>query len=534
LTTIGSVINIDDKLVRVGTAAGASAKDINGFRRAVFATAQMPDIKMDTAGLIEASEVITGTGVSLGFVQNNLRNIGLLMKGVGLSGAEAGALFNGFEKLGYTTGQISSSMDRMADLTDAGKGMGLNFLAKALPGLMEMHSVIGDTPEDMEKLVTAMQVLGKGTKSDTRAVAAFNSIMNELADPQKRDALQRGLGIKIKNEDTGRMRDFGGVMKDLAAVKETFGNFDVLNRVFSNTSMDAIRAYDRWGQVAENLENIGDSAGAVQKRAAQNAGTTASNLKNLQTAWLSFASERLAAPLEKLTGFLNYMVEHPKIATTAMWGLVGAVTALGAVKIGAGVLSFVTNLKMLKGGSGINLKGLAAGAGGAGIPVYVTNLGGSPGLQDFTPPKNSVPGAAKAAPAGLAGTAKLLGLAGLFTLPVIYREEMKEISGAVTPALRKVSEALSIGGKGHMGGGGLWEEMYGQGMGFTAGLAEEAAAVPSLPDGTANPQAGGSAEIITRVDVYDNRVEAKTSVGRNDTPFIFPTGDAREAQRMGL
>jgi hypothetical protein len=119
----------------------------------------------------------------------------------------------------------------------------------------------------------------------------------------------------------------------------------------------------------------------------------ASNLQNLQTAWLAFGDERLAKPLEKLTGFLNYMAEHPKIATTAMWGLTAAVGALAAVKIGASLTSFIVNLKGIKSGK-IDLAGAAGG--GAGIPVHVTNWGGAAGSSLLPGGAQGLPGASAA------------------------------------------------------------------------------------------------------------------------------------------
>jgi hypothetical protein len=343
--------------------------------------------------------------------------------------------------------------------------------------------------------------------------------------------------------------------------------------------MDAIRAYDRWGHVAGELENIGDTTGAVQERAAQNAASMASNLKNLQTAWLAFASDRLQWPLEKLTGFLNHMAEHPKIATTAMWGLVGAVTALGAIKIGAGIISLVANLKMLTGGGGINLGGLANAGGGAGIPVHVTNWGGaagSPALPAGQPasgqPAGTPTGAPRISYGKAAGGGAIMGA--VFAIPKMVgelfdisdNEELTETErskatggaigeaagtiggmaagaaagaaiGSVVPVAGTAIGALLGGAIGFFGGmlGREVGESVGEGLAYVPpNMDEELQKLSVPPELWHTLPSAGAAEITTRVDVYDNRVEAQTFAGPNDTGFKFDTGHARDAQGMGM
>jgi hypothetical protein len=70
------------------------------------------------------------------------------------------------------------------------------------------------------------------------------------------------------------------------------------------------------------------------------------------------------------------------------------------VKLGAGIVSFVANLKSIKSG-GIDIGGLTKATGGAGMPVYVTNWGGRGGA-----PNPAAPGGGKgvtAIPTGVTG-----------------------------------------------------------------------------------------------------------------------------------
>jgi hypothetical protein len=80
--------------------------------------------------------------------------------------------------------------------------------------------------------------------------------------------------------------------------------------------------------------------------------------------------------LEKITEVLNNLSENPEQVEKIIKGITAALITLGAVRIGAGVISFIANLKSIKSGK-IDLAGAAGG--GAGIPVHVTNWGGAAG-----------------------------------------------------------------------------------------------------------------------------------------------------------
>jgi hypothetical protein len=97
-----------------------------------------------------------------------------------------------------------------------------------------------------------------------------------------------------------------------------------------------------------------------------------SALKGLQNAIMAQSDGALTKPLEGLTRLLN---ENPKGLEMAIKGVAAALIALTALKAFSSVVSFMANIKSLKGGN--------AGAGitgGAGIPVHVTNAGSLGGL----------------------------------------------------------------------------------------------------------------------------------------------------------
>jgi len=97
---------------------------------------------------------------------------------------------------------------------------------------------------------------------------------------------------------------------------------------------------------------------------------------------------------------LNKLAENPERVEAAIKGIALGIGAIAAVRVGAGIVSFIASLNSLKSGGGLNMDGLENAGGGAGIPVHVTNWGGSdgssmmpkiPGLPKTALPKTALP-----------------------------------------------------------------------------------------------------------------------------------------------
>jgi phage tail tape-measure protein len=145
------------------------------------------------------------------------------------------------------------------------------------------------------------------------------------------------------------------------------------------------------GRMYESLINLGDTTGLLQKKSATMAGTLQSNIKNLQTAFNSFADSNLTKPLEHLTDLLNKLAEDPERIKKVFTGIAFGIGAIAAVKGIAGISRFVGSLLQLKGGK-IDLANSLNMA--TAMPVYVTNWGGStPGIGaggQFQQPQQSL------------------------------------------------------------------------------------------------------------------------------------------------
>jgi hypothetical protein len=168
-------------------------------------------------------------------------------------------------------------------------------------------------------------------------------------------------------------------MFDIVEKAEKMGNADFFGTIFGSVSMQAVRSYmTQGGRMYESLINLGDTTGLLQKQSAAMAGTLQSNIKNLQTAFNSFADSNLTKPLEHLTGLLNKLAEDPERIKTVFTGIAVGIGAIAAVKGIAGISRLVGSLLQLKGGK-INIAESLSMA--AAMPVYVTNWGGgAPGI----------------------------------------------------------------------------------------------------------------------------------------------------------
>jgi hypothetical protein len=387
---VKTYIDLDERMVRLGAEIGITADKTNELKRNLYEVAQDPSIKMGTDSLLEAMETFSGKNFDADVIQDNLRNIGIVMKATGATGEEAANFFIESFKRGMNKDEIMKSLDDMSVIGDElHNQFDLSDFTKAFSGLEATNTLLGKSAMNTTELFTAMNILGAGTKSPARAVSAYNAIVNELADPRKQELLWK-LGIAVREGGTGEFRNLADILKEIAATDAGTGNFDTLSTVFSGAAMDAIFAYNQFGHLADGLENIGDTSGDLEREAAKNASSLKSNLVNLQTAFMGFADKNLTGPLERLTEFLNKLAEDPERVEKYIRNIAIGIAALGAVKIGAGVVSFIANLKGIRGGK-IDLAGAAGG--GAGIPVHVTNWGGTAGSSSMPGLSQGLPGA---------------------------------------------------------------------------------------------------------------------------------------------
>lgn len=373
------IIQLDNKLTRIGLTADASAEQVAALKQKVFEAASDSNIKIDTSSINDALDVVMTKTGDLKYAEDNIRNIAIAIQATGEQGSSIGSVFAEFQKFGYTADQITKLMDDMVKQGDMG-AFTFGEFAKAGSAVISAYSPIGTAPEDIKKANAAMQIIMMGTKNAEIAVTSLGSAMSELSSPDKQAKLM-AIGVRVRDE-SGKFRDFNDIMGDLLQVSKKVGNTDFLGNIFGQTSMQAIRAYGSfYEKMYPKLMDLGDTTGAMEHKSATMANTLAANLQQVQTAFVRFADAKLTAPLEKLTDLLNKLSEDPEAFNRIFTGIAVGIGAIAAVKGLASVMNIISSIASLKkGGGNINI---GSNVGGNGMPVYVTNWGGKAGSSPF-------------------------------------------------------------------------------------------------------------------------------------------------------
>lgn len=373
------IIQLDNKLTRIGLTADASAEQVAALKQKVFEAASDSSIKIDTSSINDALDVVMTKTGDLQYTEDNIRNIAIAIQATGEQGSSIGSVFAEFQKFGYTADQITKLMDDMVKQGDMG-AFTFGEFAKAGSAVISAYSPIGTAPEDIKRANAAMQIIMMGTKNAEIAVTALGSAMSELSSPDKQAKLM-AIGVRVRDE-SGKFRDFNDIMGDLLQVSKKVGNTDFLGNIFGQTSMQAIRAYGSfYEKMYPKLMDLGDTTGAMEHKSATMANTLAANLQQVQTAFVRFADAKLTAPLEKLTDLLNKLSEDPEAFNRIFTGIAVGIGAIAAVKGLASVMNIISSIASLKkGGGNINI---GSNIGGNGMPVYVTNWGGKAGTSPF-------------------------------------------------------------------------------------------------------------------------------------------------------
>jgi len=378
------IIEMDHRMTRLGLTANASAEQISRIKKKIFEVAQASDIKIDPEEILRGLEVINDKTSDLDYAEENIRNIALAIQATGESGGSMADVYSEFQKFGYSAEQISSLMDDMVAQANVG-AFSLGEFAKAAPQIFTTLDAnkMGAMPENIKKINAALQIINAGVKSPTKAVQSFNAILEQLTNSDTQRDLKK-MGINVKDKVTKEFRDFNDIMFEIVEKANNPRNANSINKIFNASAMQGIRSFISQGeQMSKKMTDLGDTTGLLQKQSAAMAGTLQSNIKNLQTAFNSFADSNLTKPLENLTDLLNKLAEDPKRLEKVFTGIAVGIGTIAAVKGIAGITRLVSSLTQLKSGK-VNITESLNMA--TAMPVYVTNWGsGTPGFGTSGP-----------------------------------------------------------------------------------------------------------------------------------------------------
>jgi hypothetical protein len=448
LGTFKSLIDLDDRMARLGLTAELSAKQVNEWKRRIFEVARMPDIKIGVEPIISASEKVMEATGDYDFTEANIENIARLNQASAAVGDNIGNVFAQFAKNNLSKEDIARTLDNMVVQGD----MGL-FNFKEFAGVAERitASYMQDkysrqqtaTGEDFTRMGAAMQMLRSVSGTEDVAATLLESAMSDFNDVDKIKKFKR-LGLVIRDDKTGEMRDFNDIMMDAAKIATDFRKKDELNKIFGDRSQRALVAYQ--SAFAKNLPlmlELGDTTGTLAHKSAFMADTLKSSVQNLQTAFLQLADSAAEGSMKGLVDFMNYLSEDPRRMEEGIKRVAAAFAGLAAIRVGAGIVSFAASLKSLvsgsqglKGGGGIGNAGGLAGIAGGATPVYVTNWGGMPSSPAGGQPKGG------AVPAGvLPGSPTGVPMLGSRTNAANFAKGART-AGILTVAVTGVTQAI--------------------------------------------------------------------------------------------
>ncbi|GMO64705.1 MAG: hypothetical protein Ta2A_12450 [Treponemataceae bacterium] len=451
--TVKALIDFDERMVRIRTDIGATAEEIGKLRRRIMDVSKMPDIKMDYTQVTAAVEAMEG--VDYAFINGNLENIARLMQATGMNADAAGAQFTTFYNSGRSVDEITSGLNQMIVAADIG-GTNLEKYGEISKRVQASSGLLGKSLQAQVDAVKALEVAGKSMEAP-KAMIAYDALLSDLADSGKQRML-KSIGIEVIDAETGNVKNFMNLMQELVSVNQNYSGNPIS---FSEGSLNFIRAFQAHPETVEQLKDLGDTTDALMNKSKQNAGSAAAGLRNLQTSFLAFADSNLAKPIEKLGDLLNKLAENPEMVEAGIRGITRAVAALAAIKIGAGVISFIANLKEIKGGK-VDIAAPKNDSKSA-MPVFVTNMGsaGISGISDgqsigSVPSASGGKGAAAATtPQGRKINKSAVGKAGVGAAAVTAIAAVPQMIGSLIGISK--NEEMTANEKGTARGGAIGE-----------------------------------------------------------------------------
>ena len=458
------VIDMEARLVRLGTQASVGADKVAELRDRVYEVAQDNQIKVDPSQLLDAADAIIERTGDFQFVQDNLRNIGLAVQATGASGDAIGGLFAEFQKMGMSSQEAFQALDMLTLQGKAG-AFTLENLAALGPRVINAYTASGRSGvEAVTEMGAALQVIRRGTGSSEQAATAFEAVMRSLTDPAKLKKLEE-MQVDV-HDASGSFRSIVDIMGDVVAKG---GDLESLGVVFDAEAMRAFTAAIAEFKRTGGVESLGEfmqlnaDGSTIVEDSARNAATMAANLTNVRTAFRKFAEDNLSEPIQKVADALNAATpeDFDRWASGAKKLALGLLAVKGIAVVGSAMSAVSSVVAARRGGKGRGVLGsMGAGMGGGAMPVYVTNwggansvLGGRGGTAGGAVMRHT--GARGGTLAALKASARSGGVRGIVArkmfAPAVKVSTAAARSGALGGALRTAGKAAKVLGKGTVG-----------------------------------------------------------------------------------
>lgn len=371
-------------LTELGTRYNLTADQVNSFNQAVWQTAG--NRKTPYTDLITATEkFLERTNDVDGSIQQ-MDNIALAMKGIGLNAQDAGDLVSAF----WTSGTkdvkaMTKALDGLSSVSLIGTG-NLSDQVQSVPGIIKNTS--WKKPEDIAQIVGMQRLANSQFNDPSQAASATNDFFDSIKNKDNQKILRRN-GVEVyKDKKQGIYKSPADLALEIGkAAKQKEHNFKDIFNGNALQMMMGLADKNKQQQLKGLMNPANVKDGFTDEKAAKNIQTLNSALTSLTNAGDKFAQLKLAKPVQELADAINSLSpeeldKYTGILEKATYAIGAAVAARYTYRAG----KWGKDLLMgpgKKGGGGGEL-----GGDGSVVPVYVTNWedgngkGGGPGSDN--------------------------------------------------------------------------------------------------------------------------------------------------------
>ncbi len=369
--TVKGVADFDAQMRRMGTDAQLTQEQVSALHQQIRDVSNQSDIRIDASVLGQGASELLGKTGDYQYVQDNLRNMGVLMQAFGVDGQTAAGLMAQFWEKGV---KGSSDVSKMLDKLYAQFAVGsvsVADIAKVAPKLFSIVQEQG--PLAIAQMGAFAQVFAKNKGSADETVTSIQAMYAALSNKKNIEFLKLN-GVDVFKKGTKELKLPFELMKEI--LKRAKNDPIKLQDVFDQTGMQGINSLLKPENIRLMDELIYGTVeyGSTQKAAKTNAEGFNAAMQSLNNEWQRFAESQLAKPVQELADALN-SVDHD---TADRWLNIGKNIAYTSAAIIAARKAFQLGkgaLDILGVGKGKGIPTGVADVFGSGVmPVYVTNM----------------------------------------------------------------------------------------------------------------------------------------------------------------
>lgn len=356
-------------LTELGTRYNLTEDQVNSFNQAVWQTAG--NRKTSYTDLITATEkFLERTNDIDGSIQQ-MDNIALAMKGIGLNAQDAGDLVSAF----WTSGTkdvkaMTQALDGLSSVSLIGTG-NLSDQVQSVPGIIKNTS--WKKPEDIAQIVGMQRLANSQFNDPSQAASATSDFFDSIKNKDNQKILRRN-GVEVyKDKKQGIYKSPADLALEIGkAAKQKEHNFKDIFNGNALQMMMGLANKDKQQQLNGLMNPANVKDGFTDEKASKNIQTLNSAITSLTNAGEKFAQLKLAKPVQDLADAINGLSpeeldKYTGILEKATYAIGAAVAARYAYRAG----KWGKDLLMGPGKKGAG--GGELGGDGSVVPVYVTN-----------------------------------------------------------------------------------------------------------------------------------------------------------------